>query len=69
MKTQREYYVRFGETLSLDAKKKKLNKLSWVLLLAVVVDENHCPWSACEGLFVQEDIAGYAFLMRFLTKV
>ena len=69
MKTQREYYVRFGETLSLDAKKKKLNKLSWVLLLAVVVDENHCPWSACEGLFVQEDIAGYAFLMRFLTTV
>jgi hypothetical protein len=68
-KTQREYFVRFGETLSLDAKKKKLNKLSWDLLSAVVVDENHSPRSACEGLFVQEDISGYAFLLRFLLRV
>jgi hypothetical protein len=68
-KTQREYFVRFGETLSLDAKKKKLNKLSWDLISAVVVDENHSPRSACEGLFVQEDIAGYAFLVRFLLHV
>ena len=68
-KTMREHFVRFGETLSLDAQKKKRNKLSWSYLSLVVVDENHSPRATCEGLFVCEAGLHYVFLVNFLFDI
>jgi hypothetical protein len=67
--TMRESWIRYGDLLFLDAKKKPLNKLEWPYIGPVGVDNENKVVGFCEALVLEESHEAYKFVMDSLFEM
>jgi hypothetical protein len=69
MSEMRRAWLRYGDTIFLDAQKRKMNKLHWAYIGPVVLDNENTIELACESLMIEESHESEAFVLNALFEM
>ena len=67
--TMRQSWIRFGNTIFLDAMKRKLNNLHWPYIGPVALDHEKCVVTLVESLVFEESLDQYAFTINSMAEM